>query len=51
MKKHREFSHTLMMLLVCILPLFILFVLAISGVQIGGIFFLLFFIICCLAMF
>jgi len=51
MKNHREFSHTLMMLLVCILPLFILFVLAMSGVQIGGIFFLLFFIICCLAMF
>jgi Zn-dependent protease len=51
MKKQREFSHTLMMLLACILPLFILFVLTISGVQIGGIFFLLFFVTCCVAMF
>lgn len=51
MKKRREFSHTLMMLLACILPLFILFVLVISGMAISPIFFLLFLVICCLAMF
>lgn len=51
MNKHREFSHTLLMLLACVLPLFVLFVLALSGVAVNGLFFLLFFVLCCLAMF
>lgn len=49
MEKNREFSHTLLMLLACLLPLFVLFVLALSGVAVNGLFFLLFFITCCLA--
>lgn len=51
MKSNREFSHVLMMLLACVVPLFILFVLAISGVQVSGLFFLVFLVICCVAMF
>jgi len=50
MNQHRSFHDTLLMVLVCILPLFVLFVLVLSGVSINPFFFLLFIILCCVAM-
>lgn len=51
MKPSRDFQHTLLMVLVCILPLFLFFALALSGVEIGAIWFFIFLIVCCVAMF
>lgn len=51
MKTNREFSHTLLMLLACVLPLFVLFVLVLSGIAVNGLLFLVFLVLCCLAMF
>jgi len=50
MKQHRSFNDTLLMVLVCILPLFVFFALVLSGVKLNPMFFLLFLVICCAAM-
>ena len=51
MKTHDNFQHTLLMLLVCLLPIFLFFILAVSGFQLSPLFFFLFLAICCFAMF
>src|SRR5690554_2014084 len=51
MKDNKNFQHTILMLLFCLLPLFVFFILAINGVEINPMFFFLFIAICCLAMF
>ncbi|QQS37181.1 MAG: site-2 protease family protein [Ignavibacteriales bacterium] len=51
MKDHNKFQHTILMLLFCLLPLFVFFVLAINGVELNPMLFFLFIVICCLAMF
>ena len=51
MKAKNDFQHTLLMILVCILPIFVFFVLVLSGVSISPIFFFLFIAICCIAMY
>lgn len=51
MEHKHDFGHTLLMVLVCILPLVLFFVLALSGVTISPLFFFLFLIICCAVMF
>ena len=51
MKNHNSFQHTLLMLLFCLLPLFVFFILAINGVELNPLLFFLFIVICCLAMF
>lgn len=51
MKNHNSFQHTLLMLLFCLLPLFVFFILAINGVELNPLLFFLFIAICCLAMF
>ncbi|MEX1138691.1 MAG: site-2 protease family protein [Bacteroidota bacterium] len=50
MNQHRSFHNTLLMVLVCILPLFVFFVLVVGGVRISPIFFLLVLVVCCGAM-
>lgn len=50
MEQRRSFQHTLWMVLVCIIPLFLFFVLVLYGVAINPLFFFLFLIICCTAM-
>ncbi len=51
MEHKHDFGHTLLMVLVCVLPLVLFFVLALSGVTISPLFFFLFLIICCAVMF
>jgi len=51
MSPRRQFSHTLITVLVCLLPLFAFFMLVLSGVAISPLWFLLLLIICCVAMF
>ncbi len=51
MQHKHDFGHTLLMVLVCVLPLVLFFVLALSGVTISPLFFFLFLIICCAVMF
>ena len=51
MKHHHDFQHTLLMLLACVLPLVLFFVLVLSGVAINPLFFFLFVMICCVVMF
>ena len=51
MEHKHDFGHTLLMILVCILPLVLFFVLALSGITISPLFFFLFLIICCVVMF
>lgn len=51
MKDHKNFQHTILMLLFCLLPLFVFFILAINGVELNPMLFFLFIVICCLAMF
>ncbi|MBK9099458.1 MAG: site-2 protease family protein [bacterium] len=51
MKGHKNFQHTILMLLFCLLPLFVFFILAINGVELNPLLFFLFIAICCLAMF
>lgn len=51
MNPRRQFSHTLIMVLVCLLPLFVLFALGLSGVAISPMFFLFLVVVCCAAMF
>ena len=51
MEHKHDFGHTLLMVLVCILPLVLFFVLALSGVTISPLFFFVFLIICCAVMF
>jgi len=51
MKDHNKFQHTILMLLFCLLPLFVFFILAINGVELNPMLFFLFIVICCLAMF
>ena len=51
MEQPRQFHHTLLMVLICILPLFLFFVLALNGVEISPLFLFLFVIICCGVMF
>ena len=51
MEHKHDFGHTLLMVLVCVLPLVLFFVLALSGVMISPLFFFLFLIICCAVMF
>lgn len=51
MEHKHDFGHTLLMVLVCVLPLVLFFVLALSGVTISPLFFFLFLIICCAIMF
>lgn len=50
MEQGRSLHHTLWMVLVCILPLFLFFILVLSGFAISPMFFFLFLIICCAAM-
>ncbi|KAB2849248.1 MAG: site-2 protease family protein [Ignavibacterium sp.] len=51
MKDHNKFQHTILMLLFCLLPLFVFFILVINGVELNPMLFFLFIVICCLAMF
>lgn len=51
MKDRNNFQHTILMLLFCLLPLFVFFILAINGVELNPLLFFLFIAICCLAMF
>ncbi len=51
MKDKNDFQHTLLMLLVCILPIFIFFLLLLNGVAISPLFFFLFIAVCCIAMY
>lgn len=51
MKSHNDFQHTLLMLLFCLLPVFIFFLLIASGVSLSPMLFFLFIAICCIAMF
>lgn len=51
MKAQNDFQHTLLMVLVSILPIFIFFVLMLNGVVISPVFFFLFIAICFIVMY
>jgi len=50
MNSHRSFHHTLLMVLVCVLPLFLFIILALNGIELSPLLFLLLIMVCCGAM-
>lgn len=49
--KSNKFQHTLIMVLICLVPIFVFFVLAIAGINVNPIFFFILLFICCAIMF